>query len=55
MPPSLVERGGVSVPDGHDPPPSAQDVGFDDLSRVSAPGDKISIMDGYASVTAQPA
>jgi hypothetical protein len=24
---------GVSVPDGHDPPPSAQEVGLDDLSR----------------------
>jgi hypothetical protein len=33
MPPSLLERGGVSVPDSHNPPPSAQEVGLDDISR----------------------
>jgi hypothetical protein len=32
MPPSLVERRGVSLPDGHDAPPNAQEVDLDDRS-----------------------
>src|SRR5215831_7796992 len=38
MPPSLVERRGVSLPDGHDAPPNAQEVDLDDRSgRLGEP------------------